>query len=281
MALPITFSASPAPTAGGGFDDADYEAFIKKVQAKTGIKLADYKPEQMRRRVSTMAARAGHHSFVAYFGAMERDTELMAGFLDKMTINVSELLRNPNRFDELVNKVLPPLMAHRKNTALNFWSAGCSYGAEAYTLAMLLHEIAPNVPHRIKGTDIDTEILARARDPRFNAPDMLNISPERRAAHFPGAGLGAWTAAPHLRSKCQFAKHDLLAGPYPKAEYDVILCRNVVIYFTDPAKERIYRGFYESLKPGGVLFVGGTERLSDHRAIGFELQFPFFYRKPL
>jgi chemotaxis protein methyltransferase CheR len=83
-----------------------------------------------------------------------------------------------------------------------------------------------------------------------------------------------------LRRMIQFGHHDLLADNYNQGEYDLVLCRNVLIYFTEEAKDRIYRGFFRSLKPGGYLFVGGTERISDHRGMGFELVMPFFYRKP-
>jgi len=270
----------PATPPGPGFGDTQYSDFQRRIETKTGIRLADYKPDQMRRRVSMMAMRAGYDSYQDYYGAMERDGALLATFLDKMTINVSELLRNPPRFDDLTKTILPKLLADHKGKCVNIWSAGCSYGAEAYTLAMLMHERDSHGGDKILGTDIDVEILKRARDPRFTAADMTNISAERRASHFKADG-DKWTVQPHLRSRVSFARHDLLADPYPRAEYDLILCRNVVIYFTDVAKERIYRGFYEALSPGGILFVGGTERLADHRAIGFDLVMPFFYRKPV
>ena len=266
--------------ATGGFSDRDYSTFQDKVQKRTGISLVDYKSEQMRRRVGAMAERAGFPSFTAYFMAMERSPELLEGFLDKMTINVTEILRNPNRFDDLTRVILPDLIAARGRLPLSVWSAGCSYGAEAYTLALLLHELGPTAPHRIVGTDIDTQILDKARRGCFTDTDMANVSPERRAKHFTRGADGLWIAGRPLRARVEFSHHDLLAGAYTKNEYDLILCRNVVIYFTDAAKERIYRNFFLSLKPGGVLFVGGTERLSDHRAIGFELALPFFYRKP-
>ena len=188
-----------------------------------------------------------------------------------------------SEFDDLTKTILPKLLSpiHKVQVPLNVWERRLlPYGAEAYTLAMLMHERDGRSGDKILGTDIDVEILKRARDPRFTAADMTNISAERRASHFKADG-DKWTVQPHLRSRVSFARHDLLADPYPRGEYDLILCRNVVIYFTDVAKERIYRGFYEALTPGGILFVGGTERLADHRAIGFDLVMPFFYRKPV
>ena len=272
--------SAPVSSPGQAFGDADYQCFQQKIQARCGVRLGDYKSDQMRRRVATMAQQAGCPSFLHYFAAMERDASALSGFLDRMTINVTELLRNPERFADLSQVILPDLVARKKGAALSAWSAGCSYGAEAYTLAMLFQEAVPGVPHRIRGTDIDLAVLARAGDARFTQPDMVNISPERRRTHFSDGGAGTFLPSASLRARVGFGRHDLLADPYPNAEYDLILCRNVLIYFTEPAKERIYRGFFRALRPGGVLFVGGTERLSDHRAVGFELALPFFYRKP-
>ncbi len=265
---------------GAGFGEADFAGFQQRVERRTSVRLGEYKADQMRRRIASLAEKAGCSSFSAYAALVERDPARLAEFLDRMTINVTELLRNPNRFDDLTTHVLPGLLAQRKGASFTAWSAGCSYGAEAYTLAMLLHEAGPAMTYRIKGTDIDLAILAKADRPSFSAADMINISPARRQAHFHEV-CDTFQPKAHLRARVMFGSHDLLAGPYPKAEYDLILCRNVVIYFNDDAKERIYQGFHTALRPGGVLFVGGTERLSNHRATGFEMLRPFFYRKPL
>lgn len=262
------------------FGDADYGWFQQRVEARLGVRLSQYKPDQMRRRLMSLAQKNGASSFTAFASVMERDPAMLSEFLDKMTINVTELLRNPDRFTELASHVLPGLLAQRKGFPLTVWSAGCSYGAEAYTMALLLHELQPAAAHKIKGTDIDLSVLTRAEHPNFSAADMVNLSPARRTAHFLELD-GTYQPKAHLKNKVRFGPHDLLGDGYSKSEYDLILCRNVVIYFNDDAKERIYRGFFQALRPGGILFVGGTERLSDHRSIGFELVCPFFYCKPV
>ena len=268
---------TPAPV---GFGEADFALFQQRMQAKTGIRLSEYKADQMCRRIGALARQSGCDSFAAYAALVEREPGQLAEFRDRMTINVTELLRNPDRFAELTEAVLPDLLARRPNSPLSVWSAGCSYGAEAYTLALLLHEASPATAHRILGTDIDPAVLGRAARPCFSDADVMNLSPARLAAHFNHSGDG-YRPRPHLQGRIRFAPHDLLGGSYPNAEHDLIVCRNVIIYFTDDAKDRIARGFLRALRPGGVLFVGGTERLSDHRALGFELLRPFFYRKPL
>lgn len=286
--MPHPFNALPQPNppASGyspgtkeNFGEADFSSFQQRVERKTSIRLGEYKADQMRRRIASLAVRAGCGSFFAYAALVERDPVRLAEFLDQMTINVTELLRNSNRFEELRTEILPGLLAQRPGTPLSVWSAGCSYGAEAYSVALLLHEADPATPHQIWGTDIDQVILAKAKQTAFSEIDMVNVSPARRQAHFQADGRMFQPKA-HLRTHVTFGPHDLLAGAYPRAKHNLILCRNVLIYFNDDAKERICRGFHTALRPGGVLFVGGTERLSDHRAAGFELIRPFFYRKP-
>jgi chemotaxis protein methyltransferase CheR len=261
-----------------GFGEIEFAGFQRRVHTKTGINLAQYKSDQMRRRISTLARRAGCESFGAYAAKMDNEMGELEKFLDCMTINVTELLRNEDHFEDLAKNILPGLIGNRAGSPLSIWSAGCSYGAEPYTLAMLLHEVDPAGQHKIKGTDINLAILARAERPSFCAADMANVSPARREENFHEC-CGIYQPKLHLKSRVRFGPHDLLADNFPKAEYDLILCRNVVIYFTDEAKEKIYTGFYKALRPGGILFVGGTERLANHRSLGFELIRPFFYRK--
>ena len=115
---------------------------------------------------------------------------LLQAFLDTMTINVTELLRNPECFEELARDFLPPLLAIQEKGPLSVWSAGCSYGAETYALALLLHEVepsggAPNLRHRI-----DQAVLARADEACFTEADMAQVSPARRQAHFSDLATG-------------------------------------------------------------------------------------------
>jgi chemotaxis protein methyltransferase CheR len=261
------------------FSEGDFVAFQQKVKSKTGIALDQYKSDQMRRRIASLAERSGCTSFTAYGQLMDRDVSTLEAFLDRMTINVTELMRNPDHFEDLKKNILPMILANRRTVPLSIWSAGCSYGAEAYTMAMLIHELDTVSQHKIKGTDIDLAILTKAERPFFSDADMVNVSPARREANFHEC-CGSYQPKIHLKQKVRFAPHDLLSDPYPKAEYDIILCRNVVIYFTDEAKEAIYRGMYQALRPGGILFVGGTERIASRREIGFNLLKSFFYQKP-
>jgi chemotaxis protein methyltransferase CheR len=261
-----------------GFSDQDYSLFTTKVQTGVGIRLGEYKADQMRRRLMTIAKQIGCDSFLAYFSAMQKDSAILKAFLDHMTINVTELMRNQDLFEDLSKIVLPELVAQKKGMPLQVWSAGCSYGAEAYTIAMLLNEMDPIPPYRIKGTDLDLTVIARANQASFTAADMNGVSPERKKKFFMQLDEDTFMPMPKLRQNVMFSQHDLLSTDYPSDTYDLILCRNVVIYFTDEAKDRIYQNFYKALRPDGILFVGGTERLPDAGKLGFKPTRPFMYQ---
>ena len=258
----------------------DYDRFCGGVKALCKIDLFQYRPAQMERRMRSFAHRSGHDDLDAYLAVLRRDVVARAAFLDQMTINVSELFRNPERFVELEKQYLPELRASATGRGMRVWSAGCSYGAEPYTLAILLKEAAPRAAHELVATDIDQTILARAAEGIFTTQDLANVSVERRTRWFTELPAGTWRAVPELRSMVRFSRLDLLKDPFP-AGRDLILCRNVVIYFNDDAKERIYERFFDVLCPGGVLFVGSTERVNDAGKLGWERPGTFFYRRPL
>jgi chemotaxis protein methyltransferase CheR len=265
---------------GPAFSDADYRYFVSHVERKLQIRLGDYKPDQMKRRLQTLAEKHGAGSFALFAQMIDKDSNVCIAFLDTMTINVTELFRNPDLFKTLQNEVLPPILQKRGVQQVDVWSAGCSYGAEAFTLSVILSELLPAGNFKVKGTDIDLSVLAKANNPSFNAMDMQNVSPERKQKYFTTFDDKNYMPKLNLKQKVSFARGDLLADTYPRDSFDMILCRNVVIYFNDEAKDRIFQGFFNALRPGGVLFVGGTERLNDHGKMGFSLLRPFFYQKP-
>lgn len=264
---------------------ADFEAFKKQVHRKTGIDLNLYKPQQMHRRLLGLIERAGMTSFVSYFTQIENSPDELAVFLDRLTINVSELFRNPEKWDELRERVLPPLLkrARAERRPLRVWSAGCSIGAEPYTIAMILNEIAPEQQYYLLATDIDRKILEKAQRGEYTEADIKNVPEAYRRKYLKGLPKGTLSSpdvqvVPELRQKITFKRHNLLADAFEE-KMDLIVCRNVVIYFTDEAKERLYGRFHDSLLSGGILFVGGTERVFNSREVGFHAPLPFFYER--
>ncbi len=258
------------------YSDRDFASFKRKVKLSYGLDLEAYKRPQMERRLRANMDKCGAKSFLEYFGMIEKDKGMLDDFLDRVTINVSELFRNPEQFEVLRTKVLPELLS--RNNTITAWSAGCSCGAEAYTLAILLDELSPGKRHSIHATDIDDRMLARAQKGEYQEHEVRSVSKVRLLKYFERRPDG-YVVAPRLKTLINFRKHDLLKEAF-RSGIDLILCRNVVIYFTDEAKSVLYERFYQSLRPGGYLFVGGTERINDYADIGYVSRFPFFYEKP-
>lgn len=254
---------------------ADYDEFKRLILRRTGIDLGLYKPQQMHRRLMGMVERAKVHSFAEYYRLIESNPDEWTAFLDRMTINVSELFRNPEKWEELRTLILPGLLAEGRT--LKVWSAGCSFGAEPYTLAMILADLSPRVSYSLVATDIDQKILQRAQKGIFTEADVKNVPRTARTKYLRQQGSD-YEVAPAIRDRIVFRRHNLLADRFD-SDYDLIVCRNVVIYFTDEAKDALFRRFAAALRPGGVLFVGGTERIFNAREIGLESRVPFFYER--
>jgi chemotaxis protein methyltransferase CheR len=256
--------------------EIDFVTFKRKVKAAYNLDLDAYKRPQMERRLRANMDKCGARTFVQYYTFMQKDQALLDEFLDRVTINVSELFRNPDQFEKLGQIILPDLL--KNSRSLSVWSAGCSYGAEPYTLAILLNEMAPLGMHTVTATDIDDKMLARARAGVFQEPEVRCVTRERLRKYFNDTPDG-YAAKDVLKKMMRFQKHNLLEDRF-KTGYDLICCRNVVIYFTEETKTALYTRFFASLKPGGYLFVGGTERVADFKQIGYENTMPFFYRRP-
>lgn len=259
-------------------DEKDWELFKKKLKAKTQIDLDLYKEPQMKRRIGNLVTRAGMDSFAAYFDHVCLNKEDFAAFIEYLTINVSEFYRTPDHFSKLETIVIPDLL--KRSSKLNIWSAGCSIGAEVYTLTMIMKDITPGTKHRLLATDLDVEIIAKAKKGVYVEGEIKGLSPQRREKYFTKIADGNYAIKPEIKQCVEFKRHNLLKDPFEK-NFDLILCRNVVIYFTEEAKEQLYTNFFHALKPGGILFVGATEAILNYRKMGYVNYRPFFYQRPL
>lgn len=257
-------------------DERDWEEFKVKLRNKTEIDLDLYKAPQMQRRIMNLARRNGYDKYSAYFDKVVQNKDDFAAFIEYLTINVSEFFRTPDKFAKLETDIIPELM--KKSPRLNIWSAGCSIGAEPYSLAMILNDMTPNVRHRILATDLDIEILAKARAGIYTDNELKAISEARKTKYFTKQG-DKYAVSPAIKQKIEFKRHNLLKDPF-ESGFDLILCRNVVIYFTEEAKDQLYANFLKALKPGGILFVGATEAILNFRKLGYTSYQPFFYQRP-
>jgi chemotaxis protein methyltransferase CheR len=253
----------------------DYENFITKVYQKTGINLALYKEAQMKRRLTSLYQKKGFASFNEFFQALNNDHELMNEFLDRMTINVSEFYRNGKRWEVLDKIILPGLISGNPNPKI--WSAACSTGEEPYTLAMVLSKHVPLSRLQILATDIDDNVLAKAKLGTYSERSLNEVPKEIVKKYFNPEG-SYFKVSDEIKKTVTFKKQNLLADHFG-GTFDLIVCRNVLIYFTEEAKEELYKKFSAALKPGGILFVGSTEQIFNPNTYGFETAETFFYRK--
>ncbi|WP_099362719.1 CheR family methyltransferase [Fredinandcohnia onubensis] len=255
--------------------NTDYITFTQQIKRKTGIDLRLYKEAQMLRRLTSLYEKRGYVSFVDYYKGLEKDNELFHEFLDRMTINVSEFYRNAKRWEILEKKILPKLI--EKNRNLKVWSAACSAGEEPYTLAMILSKFLPLQKVSILATDIDENILARAKLGVYSERALQEL-PNDMKNHFFSQKDTYYHIKPEIKKTVTFRKQNLLADPFD-ADFDLIVCRNVLIYFTEEAKDMVYKKFSNALKSKGILFVGSTEQIFNPGSYHLETEDTFFYRK--
>jgi len=261
--------------AQAAFARDDYIEFCEGVRRLTGIDLAQYKRPQMERRIRSFADRKGFKGLPPYLTALSADRKALDEFLDRMTINVSQLWRNPEQWVRLGETIVPELA---RTGSVRAWSAGCSYGAEAYTLAAVCRQVAPGCKGEIRGTDIDPRMVERARAGRFSDDDA-RTAPKAALTRFFDRQPDGWQAKDELRMLTRFDTGDLLRDRPPAAKFDLILCRNVVIYFTEPVRDQLHRLMADALRPGGYLMIGSSERVTSPQALGLETSHPFIYRK--
>ncbi|WP_050794385.1 CheR family methyltransferase [Paenibacillus curdlanolyticus] len=258
-----------------GVGDQDYELFIEQIKKRTKIDLAQYKETQMKRRLTTLRQKHGFQTFASYMDALVRDQTFMDEFLDRMTINVSEFWRNPNRWGMLENRFLPEMLAN--NGRISIWSAACSTGDEPYTTAMILDKMGKLDRTTITATDLDHNVLSKAQGGLYHERSVRDVPPEYRDRYFSLEGE-AYAVDERIKRAIRFKQHNLLYDPFG-GPYDLIICRNVMIYFTEDAKHGLYQRFSDALKPGGILFVGSTEQIFTPQQYQFETVETFFYRK--
>ncbi len=254
---------------------SDYEQFIQGIKRKTGIDLALYKEAQMKRRLTSLYEKKGFKNFVDFYAALDKDRDLMNEFLDRMTINVSEFYRNGKRWEILQNKIFPKLL--QTNSKLKIWSAACSTGEEPYSLAMVLSHHQPLSHIRIQATDLDENVIQKAKLGLYPERSLAEVPKDVQAKYFTKEGV-FYRVNEDVKRTVTFKKHNLLKDPY-ESNFDLIVCRNVMIYFTEEAKDQIYENFSKSLRTGGILFVGSTEQIFNPARYGFEVEDTFFYRK--
>lgn len=247
-------------------DDLGFRSLARTI-ARTGkISLDAYKSRCIKRRIATRMRACGVRTYHDYEAVLSEQPDEWARLEAALTINVTAFYRNPETWRQLESVVLPELFVARQGR-VRVWSAGCASGEEPYTLAILLAEIAKRVGGRswlervrIDATDIDEQSLARAQRAQYPA-SAFEDAPAAWKRRYSRAVDTEFALIDAIRAMVRIRRLDLTRETPPHPPYDLILCRNVVIYFDRPMQERLFDMFTEALRPGGVLVLGKVEVL--------------------
>ena len=254
----------------------DYEYFKKAIYDLTKIDLNAYKEKQMKRRIDTLIAKNKIVGYEKYVAALKSDKNMFEEFVNYLTINVSEFYRNVDQWRLLDQEIIPDLIK-RYGNRLKIWSAACSTGDEPYSLVMAFSKHLPLNQINIIATDIDKQVIEKAKTGLYNEKSIASVPDEFKKKYFTKVGP-SYQISNDIKSRVQFKQHNLLKDPYPD-RCDLIVCRNVLIYFTEEAKDEVFRKFNTALKPEGILFIGSTEQIMNYKEINYERKNSFFYIK--
>lgn len=255
----------------------DYEYFKKEILALTSIDLSCYKEKQMKRRIDTLIAKHKIVGYDKYVLGLKTDKELFEEFVNYITINVSEFYRNPEQWKLMDEQVIPELI-QKFGKNLKIWSAACSTGDEPYSLVMALSKHLPLSNIKIYATDLDKQVIAKAKVGLYSEKSITSVPDDLKKEFFTKVGT-SYKISDEIKARVEFKEHNLLKDTYPN-DYHLIVCRNVLIYFTEEAKDEVFRKFYKSLASGGILFIGSTEQIINYKEIGYDRKNSFFYQKP-
>ena len=246
--------------------DAAFSELTAKISRERGFGCASYKEKCLRRRIAVRMRARGVHTYSDYAQVLDTDQLEYDRLLDALTINVTKLFRNWETYSAIAEKVVPVLWS-RDSAVINVWSAGCSSGEEPYSIAVLFHRHASalgqegDVDRRIRilGSDIDIRCLNAAQLGGFEESDFADTPDDLRARYF--APAAPFTVVPEIRRLARFERRDLLADAAPPGQFQLICCRNVLIYFDRDTQERLFQKFHEALAPDGFLVLGKVETL--------------------
>ena len=268
----------------------EFGRFRDWIHHHSGIYLEETKADSLRISLVTRATRLGFLEYDEYFGLLSHDEDEFKELMNLVTINETSFFRFPAQFDALRDQVIPEILQHGRQHGRSFrvWSAGCSTGEEPYSIAMTVldSEIdADQMGCEVLGTDVSTQALDRARLAVYPAKALSSL-PQKAVQRWFEPVKGGHRPVKQVRDTVGFSYHNLIKEPYPLAfssNWDIVFCRNVTIYFRPDSTRRVVNNFYESLNPGGYLFIGHSETLTSisDRFEAVEVGGVFLYRKPL
>lgn len=268
--------------------DKEYELISRLVYDKFGINLGEQKRALIVGRLNKVLHQNGFATFEEYYNHLikEQTGEALKTLVDRISTNHTFFWRENDHFDYLVKTVLPELSGdskNQKNRSMKIWCSGCSSGEEPYTLAMLLFEYygysISSWDTGILATDISSQALDKAIKGIYLEENVSKLPVHLRNAYFKNIGNGQLEIVPQLKSMIMYRRLNLIAESYPfKNKFNIIFCRNVMIYFDKPTREALLARYSRYMVDGGYLFIGHSESLG-RVAHDFDYVKPAVYRK--
>ncbi len=236
------------------------------ITESTGFNCEQYKEAHFRRRINVRVRATNSESYEEYLKLLKKNSVEYEDLIAALTINVSEFFRNPETFGVIEKEVIPSLIKSRSDSlvkSIRIWSAGCATGEEAYSLAVLLHRVLGRDFDRYRisiiGTDIDNLSLEKARNGVYRENVLKNVDASIRENYFVRQGE-TYQVSDQLRSMIRFKRHDMISES-STSRFDLIICRNVMIYFKKEIQEQLQLNFHKALNRGGFFVIGKAETL--------------------
>ncbi len=254
----------------------EFQSLLQTIQRLFGIQCTNYKEDYIKRRLASRMNARRIATYREYQEYLLKHPEEHEPLKNALTINVTKFFRDPAVFECIRNEILTPML--RQQNRIRIWSAGCSSGEEPYSYAMMLYDqtlIRKDIDWQVIATDIDDVILGKAREGVYDKSALEFVNERQLHRHFTRRADGKFEIKPHIREKVRFQHHDLMSGVPVQRGLDIVSCRNVTIYFTDPQKNDLVRMFHQGLRPGGYYVMGMSEFL------GREVEHLFAPYKPL
>lgn len=279
----------PGANALMAITDQEFDKLRRLIHAKFGIHLTDQKRSLLIGRLQKLLRQTGFATFAEYYEHLinESSEQGLSDLVDRISTNHTYFNRENQHFTYFAEHALPEIVRRleaRKQRDLRIWCAGCSSGEEAYMLLMLMHEHLGTEYRKwnagILATDISSRVLTIARQGIY-PPDRISAVPEKlRRKYLQRTPDGNWQFTSTLRQEATFRRFNLMNERFPfKAPFQIIFCRNVMIYFDRPTRDGLVRRFHDHTEPGGYLFIGHSESLGQRNGL-FNYIMPATYRRP-
>ena len=257
-------------------DKWDYMQFKAAFHKKTGLDLERYKDKQMERRILQLMSKEKKQDYKEFYDFITTSPPAMDRFMDYLTINTSEFFRDEQVYNRLQTEIFTKVLQKEKGS-VKIWSAGCSIGAEPYTIAIAMDKL--NALNRVKifATDIDEGALRIAQKGTYNVKQLGKTGNDIITKYFQQQGT-EYSVVPGIKRVVTFKRHNMLTDP-PLNQCHMIFCRNVFIYFKQDTQDFLLQGFANGLNPGGYLVIGSAEYISNPARFGLQKAYTTIYQK--